>query len=237
MSTSVHDPRRSPPQGFTLAEILIAIAIFALLVSIIMGSFSGVFSRTATLSVQRSNNAMARNCLMRMATDLGNAYVEKPPFFSPPDTLQDPSLYRFVATNASDGNAPRTLLHFASRAHVDFSDEKRRGIAVIRYYLEPMDDSAASSFRLRRSDVLILDGELPELYLDPILCENIRDLKLEYLDADGETSQEWNSSSADEDYATPRAIKIHLELTAPEGPAVYQTVVPLPLWRGASGAR
>lgn len=235
MSTSVHDHRRSLPPGFTLAEILIAIAIFALLVSIIMGSFSGVFSRTEALATQRANNAMARHGLMRMTTDLGNVYVEKPPFFTPPETRQDPSLYRFVATNASDGTAPGILLQFASRAHVDFSDEKRRGIAVIRYYLEPMENDTTSTFRLRRSDALIYDGELPEPKLDPIICENIRNLELEYLDVDGETSEEWDSSSADQDYATPRAVKIRLELAAPEGPAVYQTIVPLPLWRTASG--
>ncbi|MBL0712545.1 MAG: prepilin-type N-terminal cleavage/methylation domain-containing protein [Desulfosarcina sp.] len=231
----VRDPKRLPPQGFTLAEILIAIAIFALLVSIIMGSFSGVFSRTEALAVQRSNNAVARSSLMRMATDLGNAYVERPPFFTPPETLQDSSLYRFVAADALDGAAPWILLRFASRAHVDFSDEKKQGIAVIRYYLEPMEDSISSVFRLRRSDVLIYDGKLPEPRLDPILCENIRALKFECLNADGESSAEWDSSSADQNYATPRAVRIRLELAAPTGPAVYQTVVALPLWRSGAG--
>lgn len=232
---SIHSHRRSRPPGFTLAEILIAIAIFALLVSAIMGSFSGVFSRTEAITVQRTNNAMARSCLMRMATDLANAYVVKPPFFTPPESSQAPSPYRFTADRTSEGTAPRTLLQFASRAHVDFGAPKRRGIAVIRYYLETTDEGPEPAFRLRRSDVLADEGELPELQGDPILCANVRALKFEYLDAEGEPFEEWDSSSSDRNFATPRAVRIRLELDAPTGPAVYQTVVTLPLWRAPSG--
>lgn len=235
MPTPPPDARRASPPGFTLAEILIAIAIFALLVSIVMGSFSGVFSRTEALTVQRVNSAMARSCLMRMTTDLGNVYVEKPPFFAPPKPLEDPSLYRFVARGMSDGASPLILLQFASLSHVDFSPAKRQGIAVIRYYLEPMNLSPAKLSRLRRSDVLAYEGQLPEPELDPILCENIRDLKFEYIQADGTAVEEWDSSAAEQNYATPRAVKIRLELAAPEGSAVYQTTVILPLWRPAVG--
>ncbi len=139
-------------RGFTLAEILIAIAIFALLVSIVMGSFSGVFSHTEELAIARVNNAMARSCLMRMATDLGNAHVEKPPFFKPPETMQEPSVYRFVAVDGAEGAATEVRLQFASRAHVDLGADKRQGIAIIRYYLEAMDEGADPLWRLRRAD-------------------------------------------------------------------------------------
>lgn len=233
MPISIHSPRQSPPQGFTLAEILIAIAIFALLVSIIMGSFSGVFSHTEDLAIQRSNYAMARSCLMRMATDLTSIYLEKKPFFKPPETTQDQSFYRFWA--ASDNTVERIHLQFASRAHVDFGADRRQGIAVIRYYLEAMDKGLDPTFRLRRADVLSYEGELPEPVNDPILCENIRTFKMAYLNAEGESFEAWDSSSADYEFATPRAVRIRLELASPAGPAVYQTVVPLPLWRPASG--
>jgi len=232
---SAHNFKRLSSRGFTLAEILIAIAIFALLVSVVMGSFSGVFSQTEALGVQRTNNAMARSCLIRMATDLGNVYVEKPPFFTPPEMLQDPSIYRFVATQPKDGADTQVLLQFASRAHVDFSGQKQQGIAVIRYYLEPMEASRELRFRLRRSDVLVYGDELPETKSDPILCENILTLQFECLGADGEAAEEWDSSSEDQGYATPRAVAIHLELFAPEGANRYQTMVTLPLWRAVSG--
>jgi general secretion pathway protein J len=235
LSTSVHDREPLSARGFTLAEILIAIAIFALLVSIIMGSFNGVFSRTEALGVQRVNNAMARSCLMRMATDLSDVYVEKPPFFKPPESLEEPPIYRFAATRATDAGESKAILQFASRAHVDFSGQNQQGIAVIRYFLEPARKGDVSTFRLRRSDVLVDGDELPETDSDPILCENILTFQVECIGADGEASEEWDSSSQDQNYATPRAVQIRLELYAPEGAAVYQTIVPLPLWRAASG--
>ena len=231
----VHNCRRVPPPGFTLAEILIAIAIFALLVSAIMGSFSGVFSRTEALAVQRSNDAMARACLMRMATDLGNAYVVRPPFFTPPETAESPSPYRFTAGGASDDTVPRVLLRFASRAHVDFSVRKRKGIAIIRYYIEAAAEEPEPTFRLRRADVLSDAGDLPTLGGDPILCENIQALQLAFLDAEGESFDEWDSSSEDRNFATPRAVRIRLELAGPGGPSLYQTIVALPIWRPPLG--
>ncbi len=236
MTVSNPNPQRGKHIcGFTLAEILIAIAIFALLVSIVMGSFSGVFSHTEELAIERVNNAMARSCLLRMATDLNNAYVEKPPFFKEPETMQDPPRYRFVATDRSNSAAEAVRLQFASLAHVDLSAAKRQGIAIIRYYLEAMDEGIDPLWRLRRADWLSDAGPLPELANDPILCENIRSLKMTYLNAEGESSEVWDSSTADYQYATPRAVRIRLELASPAGPTVFQTVVSLPLWRPASG--
>ena len=236
LSTSTLKQRRSPPQGFTLAEVLIAIAIFALLVSIVMGSFSGVFSHTENLAVERANNAMARSCLMRMTTDLSNTYVPKTPFFTQPETGQEPSLYRFVAADTANGGDKDVRLQFASRAHVDFSIARRQGIAIIRYYLEAADQSANPAFRLRRADVLSAVDELPEPQNDPIICDNVRALKLEYIDAQGESFEEWDSESADFNFATPRAVRIRLELIGVSGRAtVFQTVVALPLWRPPSG--
>ncbi len=227
--------RRNPAAGFTLAEILIAIAIFALLVSIVMGSFSGVFSHSEELAIARNNSAMARSCLMRMTTDLANVFVEKPPFFKLPETSQEPSLFRFVATDGAESAETQARLQFASRAHVDLNADKRQGIAIIRYYLEVMDQGADPVYRLRRADWLADADELPELAGDPILCENIRALQMTYLDAEGGSFDEWDSSSADYQHATPRAVRIRLELNSPAGPTAYQTIVALPLWRLASG--
>jgi general secretion pathway protein J len=235
LSTSDHNRGPSAAAGFTLAEILIAIAIFALLVSTIMGSFSGVFAPAEAIAVQRHNNAMARACLMRMTMDLGNIYVERPPLYAPPQTTGEPPVYRFVSAAAADNASPQVLLQFASRAHVDLSAQPQQGIAVIRYYLEATDEGPEPMFRLRRSDVLADAGDLPELRNDPILCTNVRSIQLAYLDGEGATSDDWDSFADDQNYATPRAVRIRIELATPVGPAVYRTVVTLPMWRPPTG--
>ena len=235
MSTLDHNREHHSFEGFTLAEILIAIAIFALLVSVIMGSFTGVFSQTESLALQRANMDMARSCFLRMTIDLSDIYVEEPPFFQPPETSAAPSIYRFWAAAASDAADSEVILQFASRSHIDFSGQGKQGIAVIRYYIEPMETQGTPTFRLRRSDALVYGDELPEIKSDPILCENIVTVQFAYFDADGGSQENWDSSSEDQSYATPRAVMIRLGLFTPEGPILYETMVSLPLWRSASG--
>lgn len=222
-------------QGFTLAEVLIAIAIFALLVSIVMGSFNGVFLSTEALAVQRTNSEMARACMERLATDLKNIYVELPPLFKPADMTDTPPVDRFTAGAALDGASPRVLLQLASKSHIASHTSFTPGLAVIRYYLETSGGADDSVYRLRRSDALLLGDTLPELQDDPILCENIKTIQFLCIDADGEAHETWDSSISDADFATPRAVAIRIELTGPAGSNAYETTIYLPVWREASG--
>jgi general secretion pathway protein J len=228
-------PNSGGMQGFTLAELLIAIAIFALLVSIVMGSFNGVFLSTEALNVQRTNNEMVRACLERVATDLKNIYMELPPLFKPADMTDAPPAHRFAAGAALDGASPRVLLQLTSRSHISARRSFKPGLAVIRYYLETSGGAGDSVYRLRRSDALLLGDTLPELQADPILCENIKTIQFLCIDADGEEHETWDSSSSDADYATPRAVAIRIELAGPAGSNVYETTISLPVWRDASG--
>lgn len=54
------------PFGFTLIEILIAIFIFAIVVTTIFGSYRSVFGDVETLGKGTALYEMARNCLERM---------------------------------------------------------------------------------------------------------------------------------------------------------------------------
>lgn len=222
-------------QGFTLAELLIAIAIFALLVSIVMGSFNGVFLATEALTVQRTNSEMARACLDRVATDLTNIYVELPPLFKPADMTDAPPVQRFAVGAPSDNAEPRILLQLVSASHIAARNHLHPGLAVIRYYLETTGDTDDRVYRLRRSDALRLGNTLPDLQADPILCENIKSIQFNCIDADGESHETWDSSTSEADYATPRAVEIRLELAGAAGSNVYETTIVLPVWREASG--
>jgi prepilin-type N-terminal cleavage/methylation domain-containing protein len=228
-------PEVCAKQGFTLAEVLIAIAIFALLVSIVMGSFNGVFLPTEALTIQRRNNEMARACLDRITVDLKNIYVEQPPLFKPDEMGDSPPRHAFHAGATTTGTSRSVLLQLTSKAHVPPRPPMTPGLAVIRYYLEPAGESDKAVFRLRRADTLLLADALPEPQADPILCENVQSLQFRCIDADGEEYERWRSSDPETGYATPRAIVVRLELAGPSGPNVYETTISLPVWRAASG--
>jgi general secretion pathway protein J len=218
-------------RGFTLAELLVAIAIFALLVSIVMGSFNGVFMPTEVMSVQRSHNAMARACLDRMAIDLHNIHLDLPSASTSTDMLEDPSPFRFAAGEALDDGRFPVVLQFASKAHVADRGAEGAGIALIRYYLEPGQGENADIFRLRRADTLIVDAALAELGGDPVLCEDVHAPTIRFIDAEGDAHETWNAETSDRSDSAPRAVAIRLELGASSDVNVYETTVTLPLWR------
>ena len=224
-------PEGADREGFTLVELLMAIAIFALLVSILMGSFNGVFTPTEALTTQRRNTAMAQSCLDRMAVDLKNIYVELPPVYRPTGINATPPVHRFAAGDALGNALPQVLLQLPSKIHITARPGKHFELAVIRYYLEPVVNPAETIYRLRRSDTLLIADDHPDLKNDPILCDNIKALHIRCLDAEGEPHESWDSATAASGYATPRSVSIQLELRTSAGPQVYQTTISLPVWR------
>ena len=70
---------RNPSPGFTLLEILIAIFIFAIIITTIFASYRIVFSNTDTINKDITSYEMARNCLNRMIMDLQSVHVSLPP--------------------------------------------------------------------------------------------------------------------------------------------------------------
>jgi general secretion pathway protein J len=79
--------------GFTLMEILLAFLILGIVVTTILASFNAVFSTTDTLKNSSRYYDMAKNCLNRMALDLGALYITQPPLYKPPNFDDPPNPY------------------------------------------------------------------------------------------------------------------------------------------------
>ena len=67
---------------------------------------------------------------------------------------------------------------------------------------------------------------------DPVLCEKIKTLAFTYYDEEGADYEIWDSESPDFKYATPRAIRITLEIGDEEEFQIYHTKITLPVYRG-----
>src|SRR6056297_2156207 len=70
-------------KGFTLLEILIAIFIFAIVMTTIYSAFNAVIAKNEAINQGRGLYEMTRNCLDRMTRDLTAIYVEQPPQYEP----------------------------------------------------------------------------------------------------------------------------------------------------------
>jgi general secretion pathway protein J len=195
--------------GFTLMEILLAFLILGIVVTTILASFNAVFSTTDTLKNSSRYYDMAKNCLNRMALDLGALYITLPPLYKPPNFDDPPDPYRIVGSSSEIGGTSFADVRFASNAHIPLNKSIKRGVAEIVYYVQDKDDGQQV---LRRGDHLYPYPPFEENSGDPVLSEHVKSLAFKYYDSEGSEFEEWNSDSDEYGYATPAAIGIQLEI-------------------------
>jgi general secretion pathway protein J len=238
------EDNRSAMRGFTLLEILIAIFIFAVVITTVFGSFNFVFGRIGIIEESRTTYEMAKDCLNRMSIDLTSAYFRQSPAYKPPkeDEEQDP--YRLVGKLSDAGGEDFGQLRFTAMDHLPLQQRQRDGVmdhlplqqrqrdgvAEIIYYVTTERDGTRV---LRRSDRLDFSEPRDTLSGDPILCENVKALTFTYIDAENEEKETWDSDSDDVGYATPRAVRIRLEIGPDENFHTFETTILFPQYRQA----
>src|SRR6056297_912646 len=128
---------RPEPGGFTLIEMLVAISILAIIVSILFGSFSFLFSGADRVKENIVAYQQARICFDRLATDLQSLYVALPPAYEPPDFDDEPEPYRVTAETAGEGEG---YLRFTAFSHLPLGGGVPARIAEIIYYLDATEE-------------------------------------------------------------------------------------------------
>jgi len=214
--------------GFTLVEILVTLAIFAIIATTIFGSFNMVFTSSEPIYEAIADYEMAKNCLNRMILDLQSIHVAMPPVYTRPDIDDPPDHYRIAGDKTYSGSDSFARLRFTSLSHISFGENSQGGIAQIVYYVQESDERL---YVLRRSDSLYPYKPVEEIANDPILCERIKSLTFTYYDNEDSPFEIWDSDSEDFGYATPRSIGIALELGNDPDPRLFETMVTLPVRR------
>ncbi len=215
------------PDGFTMLELLLAIFLFGTLITILFGSFNFLLSSGEAIKESEIYYEMGKTCLERMADDLETIHVSVSEYIEP-DFTEEPDIFRIVGESSYAGADSFSTLRFASFAHLPMGQSQQEGIAEIVYYVQETSDR---QYVVRRRDRLKLDEEFEESNMDPILCERVKSLQFTYFDQEGEEQQTWDSESFEEDYETPKAIHILLELGDEENTYTFETAVSLPVWR------
>jgi general secretion pathway protein J len=223
-----HAPTIGPAGGFTLLEILVAIFIFAIVITAVFGSFRAVFSSTNAVSADEAEYAAARTCLQRMARDLDAMYITRDTFYSKPKFNGTKDPYRVVGDTTDVAGSSFGRLRFASLAHLRLNQDPREGVCRIVYYVQRRADG---SLVLRRSDHLYPFPDFEESEDDPILCDHILSLEFAYMDAKGDMNERWDSESADDEYATPQLIEIRMTVGQPSRPIPFTTRIALHVHR------
>ena len=224
---------RSPRDlsGFTLIEILVALAIVGIVMLTAFGALSAVNRTTATIQRRLDTVARARAGLGRLVGDLEALHVTATEAYQVPGIGDDPDPYRVLCDNSPDDPQDFQRLAFAARAHLPLSADpfpvSTSGLARITYFVRRIEDGYA----LVRSDVPDLQASMSGTPPSAVVCERIKSLHFRLFDSQGITQESWDSDDGHWGWATPRAIEIRLEVQDDNGAMRFQTLVPMRVGR------
>jgi prepilin-type N-terminal cleavage/methylation domain-containing protein len=173
---SLHRVFQDRRAGFTLVELLIALVIFAAVISLTYGAYNTTFKVIGNASANSQYGERARITLERLVDDLESLYIG------------DNGV--FIGESTVSGEFRQDSLRFTSRAHLVFTkNENPKGSALIAYTTASEDEG--DLIQLYRSDVPLLPGVEAEEERGFLLCDGLREVAFTYIDKDGNESENW----------------------------------------------
>lgn len=219
-------------QGFTLLELLLAIVIFGMVVSMIYGPYTGTFRMVNVVEPELEIYQKARVAMTRIIEDLESAYSSPSMVVDPESEFESEMIPQFIGEDQEIDGRPADTIQFNSRAHLVFGDaEEDSGEARIRYAIE--EDAEAEGLVLLRSDRPGFAGGTEEEEDGGfILCDGLAGVRFTFYGMDGEEYDNWDSSQEEFQDRLPRMIDIVLEFVNgpdPEDTIKFMTSVILPI--------
>ena len=216
-------------RGFTLLEILIAMFIFAVVLTTIFTSYTGTFRIIDETESQTDVYAMARIVLARIQEDLESISYKEAKTSEAEENF--PQSAMFLGENSEIKGRDADSLRFLSRAHLIFDEkDENPGIARISYYVS--ENEEGDDLVLYRSDTPELEEPSEEGTGGLILCDGLFSINVTYYDADDEPHEHWDSSGNEFRNQLPKMVSILLEFVndeSPEKPHKFMTSVALPM--------
>ncbi|WP_028583030.1 PulJ/GspJ family protein [Desulfogranum mediterraneum] len=208
-------------QGFTLLEVLLAVAILAVVSSMVGLALKSSFAVLGATALQKDVHRQARVVVQRLSEDLAAALVV-------------PGIDFSGTSREIDGQRADSL-SFASLAHLVFDpDGEQGGVAEISYLVES-EEKQPERLRLLRRDHRLRPGQEGAEGSGFVLCKDLRSLSLAYVGADGQKIDTWEGGKAeeqeDETAQLPRAVFLTLEFwldQEEEQVAVFRSAVWIP---------
>lgn len=209
-------------QGFTLLEILMAISIFAIVISLAYGSYRATFRIIDSTESQTEIYNKARIAMDRISSDLGSLYLGTTGFLQ--------------GTPQNLGNKEADTMRFTSTAHLVLNrKEQPAGYAIIAYTVEEAPEG--KGLRLFRLDKAFRPTETdePDLNKGLLLSDGLQEVQFLYHSNKGELQDNWDSKEIEKAdtkaQKLPDRIEINLLYTNPgadDKPIRFTTAVTFP---------
>ncbi|MCK6527494.1 prepilin-type N-terminal cleavage/methylation domain-containing protein [Myxococcota bacterium] len=205
-------PTSAPPgagteRGFTLLEMLVAVAIMAAAMALLWTSFAGAVKVEDQVRRKADTVAMGRTAMERISRELSMAFLS--PNLSPTSS--------YATVFKGQDKDPFDEAIFTSLSHEKLYKDAREGDqAEISYYREEDPDSDLSMLVHRESPRIDGDPERGGVVLP--LAYRVKSFNLRYYDLDKkEWVDQWDTRGVDTPNRLPRAVEIALVVVDEDG--------------------
>jgi len=206
--------RNRLPSGFTLIEVMLALALMALVTSILWGTIAQTAKVKKRIEDAQDRTHTVRVALMRMSREIEMAYQSN---FEALGTQERRTMFSGVSHNDFDELSFSWFGHQRLRA-----DAAEGDTAVVRYFSQP-DPDDYSQTNLMRRETRRLEAKDPELIPGEtyLLCPAVVRLKFAYYDyQQKDWRDEWDTTKADGLQYLPTQVRILLTVLDERGQPV-----------------
>jgi general secretion pathway protein J len=191
-------------RGFSLIEVVIAIAITAMIGTLIASSFYTGFRARDTVVAEADKYRMLRVAMNRMVREIGSAYVSD---------RYDLRRYRDQNDRPTNFIGEEDKITFSSMAHERlYTDAKESDQMTVEYSVKQSPDREAKGRKdLMRRENPIVQDKMDRGGNEESLYEGIKRIEFEYWDADKkEWDDEWDTRRPERKANLPSRVKITL---------------------------
>jgi prepilin-type N-terminal cleavage/methylation domain-containing protein len=199
--------------GFTLLELLVALAIVAILALAQAAPFQTTITTRERAETAMQNSSAARVTLQRLAEELSGA------------VSVSGARQLFTVTDRTL-DRPASEISFTTTAARRIDAGPQDPFEVVRYHLEPGPPGAKGA--------LLIKEQLPSIAMDTVtftssvVLEDVAAFTVRVLPDAGDLQTTWQGDPTT--YSLPRAVELQLALADGSGdPPVYRLLVDLPL--------
>lgn len=188
-------------RGMTLLEVLLAMFILAMVVSMVSLSISGSVNVLEATRTQGELYHRAQIALQRISEDLASAVLVEG--------------VEFVGLDAEQDGGEADTLTFSSTAHVVFDPEHDHpGMAVIAYSVVADGDNEGEFLLLRGDDLLtVTENPGQQEAKGYLLSDRLRAISFTYVDEEGEEHDSWDSEVDPDDPSAVRKLPVSVICT------------------------
>lgn len=205
------------PRGFTLMEVVIAIAITAFIGAIIGVSFNTTVVNKEVVESQAEKYRMLQTAMGRMVREIGAAFVSD---------RYDVKRYRDAFDRPTNFIGARDKLLFTSLAHQRlYADAKESDQMVVEYQVKSSPDPKAKGRNdLVRRSRAVLEERLDRGGTEDTLFEDAKKIEFQYWDSEKKQwDDEWDTRRAERKSILPSRVKITLFAIDENGKEVRYT--------------